>query len=200
MPPLPAAAERALDVDIDLLRPNKFQPRTHMDDGAHRGTVAIDPLERRDPADRRAQGRHRLRDRRRRAALARIAACRPPQSADRRPRHPRRRAARRGADREHPARGPQPDRRSARLSPPRRRVRPDAGADRRIGRQGSIVGRQLRAAAAAARRSSAITSAPDALSMGHARALLGLPDEAAQLRVGREIVAKGCRCARPKRS
>jgi ParB family chromosome partitioning protein len=29
----PAASERALEVDIDLLRPNKFQPRTHMDDG-----------------------------------------------------------------------------------------------------------------------------------------------------------------------
>lgn len=31
--PAPAAPERALDVDIDLLRPNKFQPRTQMDDG-----------------------------------------------------------------------------------------------------------------------------------------------------------------------
>jgi ParB family chromosome partitioning protein len=32
--PAPAAAhDRALDVDPDLLRPNKFQPRTHMDDG-----------------------------------------------------------------------------------------------------------------------------------------------------------------------
>ena len=29
----PAASERALEVDIDLLRPNQFQPRTHMDDG-----------------------------------------------------------------------------------------------------------------------------------------------------------------------
>ena len=33
--PAPAApaSERALEVDIDLLRPNKFQPRTQMDDG-----------------------------------------------------------------------------------------------------------------------------------------------------------------------
>jgi ParB family chromosome partitioning protein len=31
--PPPATQERALDVDIDLLQPNKFQPRTHMDDG-----------------------------------------------------------------------------------------------------------------------------------------------------------------------
>ncbi len=32
--------------------------------------------------------------------------------------------------------------------------------------------------------------ASGALAMGHARALLGLPDEASQLRVGREVVAK----------
>ena len=31
-PPTPAASERALEVDIDLLRPNKFQPRTHIDE------------------------------------------------------------------------------------------------------------------------------------------------------------------------
>jgi len=30
--PAPATGERALDVDIDLLRPNRFQPRTVMDD------------------------------------------------------------------------------------------------------------------------------------------------------------------------
>jgi ParB family chromosome partitioning protein len=30
--PAPAPPERSLEVDCDLLRPNKFQPRTHMDD------------------------------------------------------------------------------------------------------------------------------------------------------------------------
>jgi len=30
--PAPVSAERSLDVDIDLLRPNKFQPRTQMDE------------------------------------------------------------------------------------------------------------------------------------------------------------------------
>ena len=30
--PAPAVTDRALEVDSDLLRPNKFQPRTHMDD------------------------------------------------------------------------------------------------------------------------------------------------------------------------
>jgi ParB family transcriptional regulator, chromosome partitioning protein len=30
--PAPPVADRALEIDSDLLRPNKFQPRTHMDD------------------------------------------------------------------------------------------------------------------------------------------------------------------------
>jgi ParB family chromosome partitioning protein len=33
IPDAPATPERAFDVDTDLLRPNKFQPRTTMDDG-----------------------------------------------------------------------------------------------------------------------------------------------------------------------
>ena len=31
-PAAPAAADRSLEIDTDLLRPNKFQPRTHIDD------------------------------------------------------------------------------------------------------------------------------------------------------------------------
>src|SRR6476620_5908454 len=31
-PPPPAATDRSLEIDSDLLRPNKFQPRTQMDD------------------------------------------------------------------------------------------------------------------------------------------------------------------------
>jgi ParB family chromosome partitioning protein len=31
-PAAPPAADRSLEIDTDLLRPNKFQPRTHMDD------------------------------------------------------------------------------------------------------------------------------------------------------------------------
>ena len=33
IPDAPVAPERTLDVDIDLIRPNRFQPRTTMDDG-----------------------------------------------------------------------------------------------------------------------------------------------------------------------
>ena len=31
-PAVPSTADRSLEIDTDLLRPNKFQPRTHMDD------------------------------------------------------------------------------------------------------------------------------------------------------------------------
>ena len=31
-PAAPPAADRSLEIDTDLLRPNKFQPRTNMDD------------------------------------------------------------------------------------------------------------------------------------------------------------------------
>ena len=61
--------------------------------------------------------------------------------------------ARARADREHPARRPQPDRRGEGVPPSRRRVPPDAGRRRLGGRQGSRDGRQHAAAAQAARRS-----------------------------------------------
>ena len=103
---------------------------------------------------------------------------------------PGRSAARRRADREHPARRSEPDRRGAGLPPAHRRIPPDAGADRRRRRQRSIVDRELRCACSSCRASARRASPPGTLAMGHARALLGLPDEAAQLRVGREVVAK----------
>ena len=114
-PHAPRAADRALDVDIDLLRPNKFQPRTTIDEAqieelarSIRANGIIQPIVVR------KVGR-RLRDHRRRTALARRAARRPARrcrssSAT----FPSERAARSRADREHPARGSQPDRRSAR--------------------------------------------------------------------------------------
>ena len=52
-PAAPPVADRSLEIDIDLLRPNQFQPRTHIDDDADRGAVALDPRQRHHPADRR---------------------------------------------------------------------------------------------------------------------------------------------------
>ena len=148
IPDAPAAArirERALDVDIDLLAPEQV-PAAHArwtTRGSRSSRDRFEPNGIIQPIVV-AQGGRRLRDHRRRAPLARVAARRPPQGSRRRPRHPRGPAARRRADREHPARGPEPDRRSARVSPARRRVPPHAGADRRCRRQGSLVDRELR--------------------------------------------------------
>ena len=43
-PAPPPAADRSLEIDTDLLRPNKFQPRTHIDDDRIEELVAIDPI------------------------------------------------------------------------------------------------------------------------------------------------------------
>ena len=87
-PAAPAASPRPLDVDIDLLAPNRFQPRTTMDDGrieelarSIRSNGVIQPIVVRKVGER-------LRDHRRRAPLARVAARRAAQGADCRTRHP----------------------------------------------------------------------------------------------------------------
>ena len=104
-------------------------------------------------------------------------------------RRPRRRAGQERSllemalDRKHPARGSESDRRSARLPPPGRRVPSDAGRrsrrrSARIARRSRTIMRLLRLPARSPRRSRSRA----ALSMGHARALLALADEADQRR------------------
>src|SRR4029450_11747176 len=51
IPDAPAAPERTFDVDVDLIRPNRFQPRTAMDDerledlgGRNRANGVIQPI------------------------------------------------------------------------------------------------------------------------------------------------------------
>ena len=159
---IPDAPEPArsspVDADIDRLAPNDFQPRAQRRRCAAAGAGAVDQGERHHSADRRAQGRRSVSDHRRRAPLARRQARRPAARAGRRARRRARAgaiAARDGADRKHPARGSEPDRRGARLSPPRRRISPEAGRHRHRRRQGPRVGRELRPAAQAARTKSA---------------------------------------------
>ena len=111
-------------------------------------------------------------------------------------------AARDGAHREHPAREPEPDRRGARVPAPRRRVpactQEEIAARRR---QGPRDGRQRPAAAEAAGGSARQTSPRASSSMGHARALLGLPAETATSGAWRARSSRAaCRCARPRRS
>jgi ParB family chromosome partitioning protein len=86
--PAPAAPpERSLDVDIDLLRPNRFQPRTTMDD------TRIEELARSIKSN---------------GVIQPIVVRKADQgfeiiAGERRWRAPRREDARRGPDREHPA-------------------------------------------------------------------------------------------------
>ena len=95
--------------------------------------------------------------------------------------------ARARADREPPAREPESGRRSAGVSAARRRLLADAGPDRRGGRQGSQFGRELHALL---RLPEEVRGdlATGALSTGHARALLPLPDAAAQRQAAREVI------------
>ena len=104
---------------------------------------------------------------------------------------PRAIAARDGAHRKHPAREPEPDRRGARVSPPRRRVPADAGRDRRGRRQGSRDRREHAAPAEAARGGPQHEVAAGALSMGHARALLALDRRSRRsCSIARDVIAR----------
>jgi ParB family chromosome partitioning protein len=184
-----AAATRSLEVDIDLLRPNKFQPRTHD------GRRALEELARSIRANgiiqpivvRKATGR--LRDHRRRAPLARRAARRPAQrSRSSSATSPRSVAARDGADREHPARGSEPDRRSARLSrlADEFHLTQEQIADA-VGKDRSSVANYVRLLKLP--RKCARTSRRRAVDGPRARAARAA-DESAQLPLARDVIAR----------
>ncbi len=89
---------------------------------------------------------------------------------------------------------------AAGLPPPRRRTRSDPGADRRGGREGSLVDRQLRPAVAAAPRESARTSRPDRSRWDtHARSWAS-PTSPHSFASRETSSQRTSRCARPKRS
>jgi ParB family transcriptional regulator, chromosome partitioning protein len=189
-PASPQSGDRALDVDIDLLRPNRFQPRTTMDDGrieelsrSIRSNGVIQPI-----VVRKAEGGYEI-----------VAGER------------RWRASQRAGLSKVPVVVRDiPDERllAAALieNIQREDLNPieEAHAYRRLGNDFSMTQEQIAEAVGKDRSSIAnhlrlLRLPPDvrdqvaggALSMGHARALLGLPDESAQARVGREIVEKG---------
>jgi ParB family chromosome partitioning protein len=192
-PAAPAASgERALDVDVDLLRPNKFQPRTDMNDEriedlsrSIRSNGIIQPIVvRRVPGQ--AQGYEIIAGERRWRAAQRAGLMKVPVVV-----------------RDIPE-----DRLLAVAlieNIQREDLNPieEAVAYRRLGDEFQLTQEQIAEAVGKDRSSIAnyvrllrlpqevrASVASNAISMGHARALLALPDQAAQLRLGREIVAK----------
>jgi ParB family chromosome partitioning protein len=187
--PAPAATDRSLEVDTDLLRPNKFQPRTQMDDErieelsrSIRSNGIIQPI-----VVRKVEGGYEI-----------IAGER------------RWRAAQRAGLMKVPVVVRDiPENRLLAVALIENIQRQDlnpideAVAYRRLADEFHLTQEQIADAVGKDRSSIAnyvrllrlpqevrTNVASNAISMGHARALLALADEAAQLRVAREIVAK----------
>jgi ParB family chromosome partitioning protein len=185
----PASGERSLEVDIDLLRPNRFQPRTHADDSridelsrSIRSNGVIQPI-----VVRTAEGGYEI-------------------VAGERRWHASRRA---GLHKVPVVVRDIPDERllAAALieNIQREDLNPieEARAYRRLGDEFGLTQEQIAEAVGKDRSSVANYVrllrlpgdirehlAAGTLSMGHARALLALPGEQEQLRVGREVVER----------
>jgi ParB family chromosome partitioning protein len=191
-PLAPAASERALEIDIDRLQPNKFQPRTQMDDAridelarSIRANGVIQPIVVRKRED--GDGFEIVAGERRWRASQRAGLQKVPVVVR-----------------------DIPDERLLAVALIENIQRQDlnpieeAVAYRRLADEFSLTQEQIAEAVGKDRSSIANyvrllklpaavrdNVASGALSMGHARALLGIADEAGQLRVGREIVEKG---------
>jgi ParB family chromosome partitioning protein len=186
---VPAVNERSLDVDCDLLRPNQFQPRTSMDDAkieelarSIRANGVIQPI-----VVRKVEGGYEI-----------VAGER------------RWRASQRAGLLKVPVVVRDiPEERLLAVALIENIQREDlnpieeAHAYRRLAEDSQLTQEQIAAAVGKDRSSIAnylrLLKLPQevrasvgagTLSMGHARALLGLPDDASQLRVAREVVAK----------
>jgi ParB family chromosome partitioning protein len=186
----PAAADRSLEVDTDLLRPNKFQPRTQMDDGriedlarSIRLNGIIQPIVAR-KAD---HGYEIIAGERRWRAAQRAGLLKVPVVVR-----------------------DVPDDRLLAVALIENIQREDlnpieeAIAYRRLADEFRLTQEQIADAVGKDRSSIAnvvrllrlpqevrASVASGALSMGHARAILALPDEASQLRLARDVVSRG---------
>jgi ParB family chromosome partitioning protein len=188
-PAAPAQAERTLDVDSDLLRPNKFQPRTQMDDAriddlarSIRANGIIQPIvvrkveqgyeiiagERRWRAAQRA-GLHRVPVVVRDIPEDRLLAVALIENVQREDLNPieEAHAYRRLADEFH--------------------LTQEQIADA-VGKDRSSIANIVRLLRLPQEVRGNVAS--NALSMGHARAILALADEAAQLRLARDVIAR----------
>ena len=187
--PAPAPSDRALEIDTDRLRPNKFQPRTQMDDErieelarSIRSNGIIQPIVVRRTGDdyEIIAGERRWRAAQRAGLLKvpvvvrdipeeRLLAVALIENIQREDLNPIEEAVayRRLADEFH--------------------LTQEQIADA-VGKDRSSIANYVRLLRLPQEVRAGVAS--NAISMGHARALLALPDEAAQLRLGRDIVAR----------
>jgi ParB family chromosome partitioning protein len=186
----PAAADRSLDVDTDLLRPNTFQPRAQMDDEriedlarSIRANGIIQPIvvRRADHGYQIIAGERRWRAAQRAGLLKvpvvvrdipddRLLAVALIENIQREDLNPIEEAVayRRLSDEFH--------------------LTQEQIADA-VGKDRSSIANILRLLRLPQEVRANVAS--NALSMGHARAILALPDEASQLRLARDVVARG---------
>jgi ParB family chromosome partitioning protein len=189
-PAAPPAAERALDVDSDLLRPNPFQPRVRVDDAriddlarSIRAHGIIQPI----VVRRAAEGYEIVAGERRWRASQRAGLLKVPVVVRDIPDERLLAAALiENIQRE--------DLNPIEEAQAYRRLADDLGLTQEqiadaVGKDRSSIANYVRLLKLPNEVRENV--AAGALSMGHARAILGLGDESAQLRVSREIVSKG---------
>ncbi len=190
-PPAPsvAAAERGFDVDTDLLRPNKFQPRGRMDDAKiedlARSIMAngiIQPI----VVRRVESGYEIIAGERRWRAAQRAGLLKVPVAVRDIP-EDRLLAAALIENIQREDLNPLEEAQAYRRLADEFHLTQDQIADA-VGKDRSSVANYVRLLRLPHELRDNI--AAGSLSMGHARALLSLPDAAAQLRVGRDVVAK----------
>jgi ParB family chromosome partitioning protein len=191
IPEAPAAApsERALEVDIDLLRPNRDQPRTAMDDAkidelsrSIKSNGIIQPIVVR-KAD---QGYEIVAGERRWRASQRAGLLKVPVVVRDIPEE-RMLAAALIENIQREDLNPVEEAQAYRRLVEEHQLTQEQIAEA-VGKDRSSVANYLRLLKLPTEVRSNLSAG--ALSMGHARALLALPDEHAQLRVAREVVAK----------
>jgi ParB family chromosome partitioning protein len=188
--PAPAQGERALEVDVDRLRPNKFQPRTQMDEGgieelarSIKSNGVIQPIVVRKAGD----GYEIVAGERRWRASQRAGLLKVPVVVRDIPDERLLAAALiENIQRE--------DLNPIEEAVAYRRLTEEFGLTQdqiaeSVGKDRSSVANYMRLLRLPAAVRDQVGSR--ALSMGHARALLGLADDAAQARVAREIVERG---------
>jgi ParB family chromosome partitioning protein len=185
----PSAGERALEVDSDLLRPNKFQPRTNIDDAkiedlarSIRSNGIIQPI-----VVRKVEGGYEIvAGERRWRASQRLGLLKVPVVVRDIP-EDRLLAAALIENIQREDLNPIEEAHAYRRLTEDYHLTQEQIADA-VGKDRSSVANYLRLLRLPQEVRANLGSG--ALSMGHARALLGLPDETSQLRVAREVVAK----------